>query len=366
MSNQQPRPKAKLRMRQFPTQMNEKFAQTIWTTLRAAIQEIQKKNNGGLSFEELYRNAYTLVLHKKGDTLYEGVREVIKEHLEDKIRVDVLDALNNNFLQVLNKAWNDHQTSMVMIRDILMYMDRVYVQQNKVDNIYNLGLNLFRDHVINYPCIRDHLRHTLLSQVLVERRGECIEALAIKNVCQMLVQLGIDRRDVYEQIFEKPFLEQSSEFYRCESQKFLAENSASTYIRKVEQRIEEESERARRYLDEATEAKIVHVVEEELITKHMTSIVEMENSGVVAMLRDRKIDDLNCLYKLSCRVPDGLQHVINCVSTHLREQGKALVSEEEGGKGDAVQFIQVSPCDKKIPLSSLARICTNSSFFPFL
>ena len=37
---------------------------------------------------------------------------------------------------MLDLAWSDHQTSMVMIRDILMYMDRVYVQQNDVDNVY--------------------------------------------------------------------------------------------------------------------------------------------------------------------------------------------------------------------------------------
>jgi len=36
---------------------------------------------------------------------------------------------------------------MVMIRDILMYMDRVYVLQNEVDNVYNLGLVIFRDQV---------------------------------------------------------------------------------------------------------------------------------------------------------------------------------------------------------------------------
>lgn len=64
-----------------------------------------------------------------------------------QVRQDVLTSLNNNFLQTLNQAWNDHQTSMVMIRDILMYMDRVYVQQNNVDNVYNLGLIIFRDQV---------------------------------------------------------------------------------------------------------------------------------------------------------------------------------------------------------------------------
>ena len=58
-----------------------------------------------------------------------GLKEVVTQHLESKVRNDVLAALNNHFLQTLNATWSDHQTSMVMIRDILMYMDRVYVQQ---------------------------------------------------------------------------------------------------------------------------------------------------------------------------------------------------------------------------------------------
>lgn len=41
--------------------MDEKYVQQIWDLLKKAIEEIQRKNNSGLSFEELYRNAYTLV-----------------------------------------------------------------------------------------------------------------------------------------------------------------------------------------------------------------------------------------------------------------------------------------------------------------
>lgn len=328
------------RMRMFPAHLDEKLSHGIWMTLKSAIQEIQKKNNGGLSFEELYRNAYTLVLHRKGDMLYEGIKAVIQEHLEDKIRDDVLNSLNNQFLQVLNQVWQDHVTIMVMIRDILMYMDRIYVQSCGVDNVYNVGLNLFRDSVINHPLIRDHLRNTLLNQVAIERKGEYIEAHWIKNICQMLVELSIDKRTVYEEIFEVPFLEQSAQFYKSESQRYLSENCTSTYIRQVEQRIDEESKRAQRYLDAGTEQKIVSVVERELITEHMNSIIEMENSGVVSMLRDQKNEDLNCMYRLLCRVQAGLQCMITCVSNYLRQQGKSLVTEEEGGKSDAVHYIQ--------------------------
>ncbi|KAK3851526.1 hypothetical protein Pcinc_041837, partial [Petrolisthes cinctipes] len=202
MSNLKPGNKKdhqKMRIRAFPMTMDERYVENIWQLLKNAIQEIQKKNNSGLSFEELYRNAYTMVLHKHGERLYSGLRDVVTHHLENKVRADVLASLQNNFLQTLNHAWNDHQTSMVMIRDILMYMDRVYVQQNNVDNVYNLGLIIFRDQVVRYGCIRDHLRETLLDMVMRERRGEVVDRLAIKNAAQMLIVLGIESRAVYEE-----------------------------------------------------------------------------------------------------------------------------------------------------------------------
>ena len=48
-------------------------------------------------------------------------------------------------------------------------------------------------------------------------------------------------------------------YQQMESQNFLAENSASVYIRKVEARINEEAERAVHYLDKSTEDPIVKV-----------------------------------------------------------------------------------------------------------
>ena len=67
-------------------QFDLRYVENIWCGLKSAIGEIQKKNNSGLSFEELYRNAYTMVLHKHGDKLYSGLRDVVTEHLTDKVQ----------------------------------------------------------------------------------------------------------------------------------------------------------------------------------------------------------------------------------------------------------------------------------------
>ncbi len=51
----------------------------------------------------------------------------------------------------------------------------MYVQQNEVVSVYDLGLLLFRDEVLHHSRVREHLRSTLLSMVAQERRGEIVE-----------------------------------------------------------------------------------------------------------------------------------------------------------------------------------------------
>jgi cullin 3 len=135
------------------------------------------------------------------------------------------------------------------------------------------------------------LKGLLLELVDRERKGELVDRGAVQNTCKMLMALGINnKRDVYEEDFEKPFLQMSKEFYKAESQRLLTENSAPVYLKKVEMRLNEEVERARHYLDPSTESRITKVVENELIKQHMTTIVEMEYSGVVHMLKNLRVD----------------------------------------------------------------------------
>jgi len=56
-----------------------------------------------------------------------------------------------------------------------MYMDRVYVSGQKLEPVYNLGVILFRDNIVRYPPIRDHLRQTLLNMISKESDGEADE-----------------------------------------------------------------------------------------------------------------------------------------------------------------------------------------------
>ncbi|PKC14583.1 Cullin-domain-containing protein [Rhizophagus irregularis] len=315
-----------------------------WDRLAQAIREIHKKNASILSFEELYRNAYNMVLHKNGDKLYNGVREVITQHLEEVAVSQVVPAFplsgasssqtnpngagGANFLKVLKTVWEDHTTCMLMIRDILMYMDRVYAKTANVPLVYDLGLDLFRDTIVrsqNYP-IQNHLLEVLLQQIKLERENEIIDRTNVKASIDMLLELtdASTKDTVYATDFENKFLETSSEYYRVEGQMLVGEYDAPEYMKKVDKRLNEEEQRVRHYLSQTTEPKIRNIVEEELISKHLKTVIEMENSGLIPMLRNEKMDAIN----------------ETVTSNTTAEGGNAASGDKQTGATVAVRWVQ--------------------------
>ena len=69
----------------------------------------------------------------------------------------------------------------------------------------------------------------------------------------------------------------------------------------------------------------------------------MENSGVYSMLKFSKCDDLATMYRLFERVPNGHLTIADCMSNYLREQGRALVTENADEGKNAISYVQVSP-----------------------
>ncbi|XP_009623064.1 cullin-3A-like isoform X1 [Nicotiana tabacum] len=315
--------------------VDPKYAEKTWKILEHAIHEIYNHNASGLSFEELYRNAYNMVLHKFGEKLYSGLVSTMTSHLKE-IAKSIEAAQGGLFLEELNRKWAEHNKALQMIRDILMYMDRTFIPSTHKTPVHELGLNLWRDHIIHSSKIQKRLQDTLLELVQHERTGEVINRGLMRNVIKMLMDLG---SSVYQEDFEKPFLEVSADFYRLESQQFIECCDCGDYLKKAEKRLNEEIERVSHYLDAKSESKITNVVEKEMIESHMHRLVHMENSGLVNMIVDDKYEDLGRMYNLFRRVPTGLALIRDVMTSHIREIGKQLVTDPERLK-DPVDFVQ--------------------------
>lgn len=127
-----------------------------WSKLAKAISEIQNKRAGRLSFEEHYRYAYNLCLHKQGNVLYQGLTKLIEDHLKEETSDKIgpvfpasgtlsgastqaaRDANNTSaeasaqqgetFLTAVKQVWDDHLVCMSKLKDVLKYMVRTILK----------------------------------------------------------------------------------------------------------------------------------------------------------------------------------------------------------------------------------------------
>ncbi|KAF7190957.1 Cullin-3-B [Pseudocercospora fuligena] len=332
--------------------------EVTWQTLEKAFTEIHTKNASVLSFEELYRAAYKIVLKKKGQELYQKVAGFEEKWLGDTVRPNITQylttplqlsddlggrslatiserlAAGERFLTELKTAWQDHQVCMGMLTDVLMYMDRVYCTDHRQPSIFTKSMGLFRDQILRTPPrpnsddLLEHLTNLILDQIQMDRDGEGIQTYLIKSVVYMLEGLydsdqEVEDEKLYLRDFEPRFLESSARFYRQEGERLLKESDAGTYCKHAKRRIDEEGDRCRSTLLETTALKIQKVVEDELIRNKMKGLIEME-SGVRYMVDNDKFNELHLVFDLEARVDPKKPELTKALQLIVAEMGAKI------------------------------------------
>ena len=350
--------------------MDKQDATKTFDILALAIDEIYNRNASQLSFEELYRYAYNLVLQKYGNILYDGISSKLTYHL-NKTLLALQQTHTSQLLEAIVMAWKEHTITMVMIRDILMYMDRTYVVQQKRRTVYELGLHLFRITIWEHPSVCKRVSTLLLDAIANERAGITTtttsttattstttsassgntsstsfneERNLIKQCIMMLIELG--RADysvaVYQQDFEVLFLCTTQEYYSNESLQYLSQTTATDYVKKATQRIEQEKERAHvLQLPITTEQPLMKIVQTEWIERHAKTLVDMETTGFSALLQDdSKLYDMQQMYDLFARVPSSLDFLRDALAEQIKSSGKQLIVDQISGTANPSSFVR--------------------------
>lgn len=320
-------------------------AEEYWNKLRNAFYEIFNKNAGKLSFEELYRCAYNLVLLREGKKLYNGTCELMEERLKEISSEQIKQAFpvyepgnkfqsnteierDLDFLRIIKKTWEDHVMAIQEIQSLLMYMDRNYVPRANLLPIYEKSQHIFRDIIVLDENIKEFIVNIILKQIERERSGEMIDRSLISNIIAMMLDLhegtGETGKSLYKSIFEDRYLDSSRTYYANLSEKFLDENDASEWLKKTEFHMEEEKNRTEQYLSTLSTQGILRIVEQETIEKHINTIIEMENSGLKSLVKDDKFSDLKRMYNLFGKVNNGREELIKALCEYIKELGRDI------------------------------------------
>lgn len=308
-------------------------AEKTWRLLENAIHEINNDNSSGLSFEELHRNAYNMVVNKYGDRLYSGLEKTSREHLV--LVVEKIEALHGeSMLKCLRNEYERHKKSFGIIREIFMHLDRVNAKNRSKRSVYELSMDLWRECVVRREAINSGMIHTLLQMIENERDGDLTDTTLVKDIVFMLVNLGAP---VYIRDFETPFLEATETYYEKEAALCIEKLNCPEYLCHSERRLKEESDRATAYLHISTAPKLSKAVEGKLVACHSQTLITSE-SGAINILENNDYDNLLRMYKLFIRV--GCQDVLRkAIAGHVNQLGTNIVQDSQKSN-DANSFVR--------------------------
>lgn len=340
-----------------------------WAILSNAITQIQNKNVSNLSYEQLYRKAYALVLRKYGSRLYDSVALVVLKHLLEKQRellaIDPGDYLNNreDFLKRALTVWEDHLKAMKYISDVLMYLNRVYVKENKKMLVYDLGIHLFKEKVILHN--DNELGLKIISIIYDEfsrsRDGELISTkLHVISLISMFEQLPeapshvtIAGKDVqfnetyYMKYFEPSFLSVSETYFNKFSTDLISRKDGSLYLHETNTLLSAEEERLKIFVPESTTPKVIELMNNILIKDKVAGILELPNEAhglsywlgpIVSNVIERNrtfadnsladhVSDLGVLYSLICRIDPEVLLLKQSIRDIIFKQGSSILTQ---------------------------------------
>ncbi|RUP46330.1 hypothetical protein BC936DRAFT_147076 [Jimgerdemannia flammicorona] len=321
VGSKQPVKKLVIKNFKVKPKLPENYEAEAWTKLQTAVHAIHRSQPVSDSLEALYKACENLCHHKLADSLYERLQTECELYIEEQL--EILRRNNSDkqiYLEAVNSCWLNHCRQMIMIRSIFLYLDRTYVLQTSgVSSLWDMGLGLFRGHIMLTDDVRKKTIEGCLLMIEKERNGETINRQLLKSLLRMFLDLSI-----YGTAFEEKFLKATRFYYHAEGDRLINVLEIPKYLQNVEIRLKEEGvDRMLHYLDKTTKPSLVAVVEGELLERHVGTILE---KGFDDMMNGSRKEDLALLYSLLSRV-HALEHLRSFFGTYVKKAGGTIVQD---------------------------------------
>jgi cullin 3 len=199
---------------------------------------------------------------------------------QDNVSSSALEPLSKRALELLkyiSDQWKRHTISVAITKDIMMYLDRVYIQETRTDPLGELLEGSFRDNLLYYPIgspksearVINLLFDVMFRLISLLRNGQCVDKKLMRSCVGLLKSLhGTEERtednNLYKIDFKPLFIADSKDFFVKEA-KSLAQQSATIWLQRTNYWLKEEGELCRTVIWGPTYHAMIKIVESQLI-----------------------------------------------------------------------------------------------------
>ncbi|KAH9620813.1 hypothetical protein KSS87_015120, partial [Heliosperma pusillum] len=329
------------------------------TKLKRILEGLPEPPFSSEDYMMLYTTIYNMCTqkppHDYSQQLYDNYKQAFVDYLKDTVLPSLREKHDEFMLRELVNRWSNHKVMVRWLSRFFHYLDRYFIARRSFPSLSEVGYTCFRELV--YQEISGKAKDAVIALIDVEREGGQIDRALLKNVLDIFVDIGMGPMDYYENDFETPMLEDTAAYYSRKASSWILEDSCPEYMLKAsfgtvskllsyflmvkslfyilllfmqsEERLKKEKDRVDHYLHSNSEQKVLEKVQNELLLVYENQLLEKENSGCRALLKDDKVEDLSRMYRLYSKVPKGLEPIGSIFKQHITDEGTALVQQAE-------------------------------------
>ncbi|CAH1441220.1 unnamed protein product [Lactuca virosa] len=277
--------------------------------------------------------------------LYRKYCQSFKEYITSTVLPSLIEKHDEVLLRELVRRWSNHKVMVRWLSGFFQYLDRFYTVSKDYPKLKEAGISCFHD--LLYHKLEQKMTDAVISLIDQEREGKQIDRALLKNVLDIFVDIGVgqllyegNEMDYYENDFEASMLNDTAAYYSRKASKWILEYSCPDYMLKAEECLKREKDRVSHYLYSSSEPKLLEKVQTELLSVYATQLLEKEQSGCLALLREDRVDDLSRMYRLFSKIQSGLDLFSRMFEQHVAAEGTALVKQAEDAASTNKGFVR--------------------------
>eukprot|EP01111_Echinosteliopsis_oligospora_P017242 TRINITY_DN7403_c0_g1_i1.p1 TRINITY_DN7403_c0_g1~~TRINITY_DN7403_c0_g1_i1.p1 ORF type:complete len:756 (-),score=183.44 TRINITY_DN7403_c0_g1_i1:24-2291(-) len=335
------------------TTRQAKTLEETWNECQKPFQTILVDLQSGLDrkkYMDLYTTVFQYVCSANAETeeLYLRVKELLRTRAGELVKMGT-PLPDEQLLDFFVKRWNEWSLSCKVLDHIMAYLNRTWVKNQRQSNtpdVYEIIMIsdiTWRDRL--FLPLKERLTKALLRLIQKDRDGEMIEAHLIRDCLQCYVRLGLNMEnpkeftlDMYKEHFEAEFLHGTEIYYTIEASAFIPANGICEFMKRIQERLDQEEGRVSRYLHASTRDVLITRLDSVLIDKHK----EIMWQKFAGLLTEDKTEDMALMFSLLSRISGGLDTLRSTFEKHVKQVGLDEIQKDVKEASEKPQiFVQI-------------------------
>jgi len=299
--------------------------------LNTGLDKKQSQMFSPKEYVSTYTTCYNMCTQKSpynwSEQLYQRHGDTISHYLGETVLPALRDQHDEFLLRELTRRWSNHTIMNKWMQKFFMYLDRYYVKHHSLPSLLDAGLKHFK--ILIFDEVKRDVANAMLDLINQERDGAIIDRGLVKSCVQLFEAMGMGCLDAYSADFEEQLLASTQAYYTRKSSEWIDQDGTPAYMVKAEAALEAERERVMSYLNSSSEAKLLGVVETEILEKREMTLLEKEGSGCRVLLANDKAEDLSRMFRLFGKKTEWLQPIATIVRQHIEFMGGEIINRRE-------------------------------------